>query len=207
MSHLRLILLSCFCATLLLAVDSAYGVARKCTSTPSGIPVVNRDHLLVVAGKIIGDLDPRRGGVRSGHIALDDQIRVPREDVLRVDIVCLEVSEGGRTVGRSAVAVVTRTGAVSFMQAYLETLAELQQEYRAATGRYAKSLRELDFFNSRPPLPIELAANDDGWTAQVQLDGVATSCHTESRPNDGPLGPPDLVRCESPSSAHVRTLR
>jgi hypothetical protein len=197
MRHLRLMLLSCFCASLLLLADSAYGDVRKCTSTRSGLPVVNSEPLLVVDGKIIGDLDPQGADVRSGHFVIDDQIAVTPEDILRIDIVCLEVSEGDRTVGRSAVALVTRTGAVSFMQSHLGTLAELQWDYRAATGRYAESLRELDFFTSRPPLPIELAANDDGWTAHVQLEGLATACQARARggEQDRPVGQ-DVVCCE-----------
>jgi hypothetical protein len=191
-------------ALALLPAEPAESAARKCRATPNGLPVANTQPLLVLDGRIVGPLAGGSSAARLDRVAVNDSTSMPVEevldgDVLRIDIVCLEMTEEGRQVGRAVIAVTTRAGAVEFMHAHLRALAELQDEHHARTGTYAGSLADLAFFTSRAPLPIRLTAHPDGWEARVELEGVVESCRIEggSRSSGKPDRPLNVVRCES----------
>ena len=154
---------------------------RKCRETPNGIPVNVTEPILVVDGRIVGPLNVRPDGAQS-RVTLDPRIAASPDDVVQVEIVCLEVTEGGAAVARAALAVITRQGAVGFMQSHLESLVQLQDRYHATHGTYAPSLTALAFFTSRAPLPITLTSSPDSWQASVQLNGVNTACRVGAVP-------------------------
>jgi hypothetical protein len=150
----------------------------------------------VVNGQILGTLGIEGRDPRPGDVFIND-VFPTSEDIVSINIICLEVSEGDRMVGRQAVAVVTKPGAVEFMRSHLQALSALQEEHRSLKGAYAESLLELNFFDSRAPLPIELTAHQDEWVATVELEGVNTSCQVHGgAPADLQADrPANLVRC------------
>ena len=174
----------------LVIVSPAHADARKCSRTRNGLPVDVSKPLLVVDGEIVGDLPTEP----AGQIAYTDHRgrTITAEDILRIDIVCLEVGEADRKVGRAAIAMTTKDGAIAFMRSHLESLVAVQEEYRTANGRYAMNLDDLDFFTTRAPLPITLTTDEAGWAATVELSPLTTTCSAGSK---GPSG--GWVRCDS----------
>ena len=170
--------------------------ARKCRTTRNGLPVDASAAVLVLNGQILGTLGIEGRDPRPGDVFVSDVVPTS-DDIVAINIICLEVSEGGRVVGRQAVAVVTRPGAVEFMRSQLQALSAVQEEHRTLKGAYAESLLELGFFDSRAPLPIELTAHHGGWVAKVELEGVTTSCqvHGGSMADLPADQPANLVRC------------
>lgn len=146
----------------------------KCRDTPGGIPIRNTTPLLLVDGKVLGDAPKASNGATGYDSSAIAGIK--REEILAIHVVCLEIMEAGVRVGRSAIAVITRAGAVSFMRSHLEALVNEQEAYRARTGAYARDLTSLAFFVSRAPLPIEMQMREGGWSAKVALAGVPTGC-------------------------------
>ncbi|MGH9386751.1 MAG: hypothetical protein ACRD2N_20975 [Vicinamibacterales bacterium] len=152
----------------------------KCRATPGGVPIRNTTPLFVVDGKVMGDVPkaPRDDSTRIAGIKLDE--------ILSVTVVCLEMMEAGVRVGRNAIAVITKAGAVSFMRSHLQALMHEQEAYRARTGNYARDLTTLGFFATRAPLPIEMHLKEGGWSAKAEL-GVFAACQVvvESAPTGG----------------------
>ena len=198
MNHIRPLPVCLALVVTLIGADLSDASVRKCSTTRNGLPVDASAAVLVVDGQIVGTLGVDGRDRRPGDVLLGEV--VPSSDnVARIDIICLEVREGNRTVGRQAVAVVTKSGAVEFMKSHLQALSELQEEHRVSGGAYADNLLELAFFDSRAPLPIELTSELNGWTAKIELSEVGTSCHVYGgSPADSPTDQaPNLVRCVS----------
>lgn len=166
---------------------SAEGMVLKCETTASGIPVLNTRPLLVVDGVVKGDL-PAPGPDSSAIGA------IKREEILRLDMVCLEITEAGVRVRRGAVAVITRAGAVQFMKSQLQGLVDQQEEFRARTGEYAPNLSSLEFVEIRAPLLINMLGGRGGWSASVTLAGVPTECGVAVRTSTGRAAPAVICR-------------
>ena len=161
---------------------SAEAMVLKCHTTPDGIPIRNTPPLLVVDGVVKGDLPaPGPDSTAIGTIK--------REEILRIDVVCLEVTEAGVKVRRGAVSVITKAGAVQFMKSQLQGLVDQQEEYRARTGEYARNLSSLEFVAIRAPLLIDMQGGPGGWSADVTLAGVPTGCRVAVRASTGRAAP------------------
>jgi hypothetical protein len=161
---------------------SAEAMVLKCRTTPNGIPIRNTPPLLVVNGEVKGDVPaPGPDSTAIGTIK--------REEILRVDVVCLEVTEAGVRVRRGAVAVITRAGAVQFMKSQLQALVDQQEEFRARTGEYARNLSSLEFVAIRAPLLINMQGGGGGWSANVTLAGVPTGCRVAVSASTGRAAP------------------
>lgn len=166
---------------------SAEAMVLKCETTPGGIPVLNTRPLLVVNGEVKGDLPAP--GPDSSAIGT-----IKREEILRVDVVCLEVTEAGVRVRRSAVAVITKAGALQFMKSQLQALVDQQEEYRAKTGGYARNLSSLEFVPIRAPLVINMGGSGGAWSATVSLAGVPIECGVAAYATIGRAAP--VVLCQ-----------
>lgn len=162
----------------LLFGGSAEAMVVKCETTPDGIPVRNTRPLLVVDGVVKGDFPPP--GPDSSAIGT-----IKREDILRIDVVCLEITESGVKVRRGAVAVITRAGAVQFMRSQLLALADQQEKFRARTGEYARNLSSLELVAIRAPLLIDMQGGAWGWSAHASLAGVLSECQVGVRASTG----------------------
>jgi len=171
----------------LLFGGSAEAMVVKCQTTAGSIPVVNTRPLLVVDGQIKGDLPaPGPDSTAIGTIK--------REDILRLDVVCLEFTESGVKTRRAAVSVITKAGAVQFMKSQLQALADEQEEFRARTGEYARNLSSLEFVAIRAPLVITMVGAGGGWSATVSLAGVAIQCGVAVHATTGKAAP--VVLCQ-----------
>ena len=159
-----------FCVLLgVLFVGSAEAMVVKCHSMSDGIPTRNTPPLLVVDGVMKGDVPaPGPDSTTIGAIK--------QEEILRLDVICLEVTEAGVKVRRGAVAVITKAGAVQYMKLELQGLARQQEEFRTRTGEYARNLSSLDLVPTRSPLVIDMGGNRGGWSASATLAGVPTTC-------------------------------
>ena len=174
----------------------AEGAVLKCDATKSGLSVDLSRTSLVVNGQTVGTLGVEGREGRPGDVFLSEV--VPNSaDVVRVDVVCLEIVEGDRRIGHQAVSVITRSGAVDFMTSHLRALSDLQEEHRASHGAYAESLAELGFFQARVPLPIEFTSGPNGWTARATVESVSNACHVYAgAPADvADDQPPNVVEC------------
>jgi hypothetical protein len=148
----------------------------------SGVPIRDTTPLLVVDGQVKGDLPaPGPDSTAIGTIK--------REEILRVDIVCLEITEGGVRVRRGAVAVITKAGAVRFMKSQLQGLVDEQEEYRVRTGEYARNLSSLEYVALRAPLVIAMQGGAGGWSARVSLAGEPRGCSVAVRAVTGKAAP------------------
>jgi hypothetical protein len=174
-----------------LLAGSADAMVRKCRDAPGGIPIRNTTPLLLVNGEEMGDLRPAVDGASS--LDIGSAVPIKREEILRIDVVCLEVVEAGVKTRRAAVAVITRAGAVPFMKSQLQALVHQQEEYRARTGAYAPNLTSLGFFATRAPLPIVMQLKEGGWSAKVELDGVTTGCQVVVEGTESAGGTPPVA--------------
>ena len=166
---------------------SAEAMVLKCQTTPSGIPALNTTPLLVVDGKVMGDVPPP--GPDSTAIGT-----IKREEILRVDVVCLEVTEAGVRVRRGAVSVITKAGAVQYMKSQLQVLVDQQEEYRKRTGEYARNLSSLEYDAIRAPLVINMGGGRGAWSANVTLAGVPIECGVAAYATTGRASP--VVLCQ-----------
>jgi hypothetical protein len=148
---------------------SAEAMPVKCRPMADSIPIRNTTPLLVVDGQVKGDVTAP--GPDSTAIA-----GIKREEILYLSAICLVITEAGVKVKRGAIAVITRAGAVQFMKSQLQGLVDQQEEYRARTGEYARNLSNLEFVATRAPLVIDMQGSRGGWSANVTLAGVPTSC-------------------------------
>jgi hypothetical protein len=203
MNHLRSVLGCLTVVAALIVPNLAEASVRKCAITSNGLWVIVGEPILAVDGQIVGRLGPVAGapggGVpQPGKVYVNDLVPV-QDDMLRVDIVCLEVPEGGKIVGRQTLAVITHSGAVDFMRSHLEALVALQEEHYASNGSFAANLWELDFFTSRAPLPIELSVQEEAWSARIALEGLSTVCLVEGgqQKESSADQPTSVVRCEA----------
>ena len=153
----------------LLFGGSAEAMVVKCQPTADSVPIRNTRPLLVVDGQVKGDLPA--SGPDSSAIG-----GIKREEILRLDVVCLEVTESGVKVRRGAVMVITKAGAVQFMKLQLQGLVDQQEDYRARTGEYARNLSSLEVVPARAPLVIAMQRRGSGWSANESLAGVPTTC-------------------------------
>jgi hypothetical protein len=107
------------------------------------------------------------------------QVMPEADDVVLVEVRCLRVRSTEKESGwalRSAVIVVTRSGAPKVAHAQLAELVEEQRLHLERTGRYAASLTELQFPETRGNLGIEMKVDDDGWSASVSLNDPGITC-------------------------------
>ena len=148
---------------------SAEAMVVKCRPMANGVPIRNTTPLLVVDGQVKGDLPAP--GPDSSAIGT-----IKRDEILRVDVICLEIIEAGVKVRRAAISVITKAGAVQFMKSQLQALVDQQEEYRARTGEYAPNLSSLEYVETRAPLVISMHGNGGGWSASVSLAGVPHGC-------------------------------
>lgn len=154
-------------AALMLASDAGLG-ARKCRT--HDLP----GHITVVDGQIVRDY---RG---DGPDAEESSRVLPEsEDIMSIEVRCLRVRSPEKESGwalRSAIIVLTKSGARKVAHAQLEELVEEQRLYLDRTGRYAASLTELRFTETRASLGIEMTLNDDGWSARVSFTDPRLAC-------------------------------
>ena len=171
----------------LLSGGSANAMVVKCQPTADGIPIRQTTPLLVVDGEVKGDLPaPGPDSTAIGTIK--------REEILWLNVVCLEIIEAGVKVRRAAVAVITKAGARQFMKLQLQGLVDQQEEYRARTGEYARNLSSLDYVAIRAPLVIDMQGGAWGWSANVSLPGAPWGCGVSVRAVTGKAAP--VTFCE-----------
>ena len=179
MNHRRSAALGSLLLGLVLS-GSAEAMVLKCE--PDGTTIRNTRPLLLVDGQVKGDLPaPGPDSTAIGTIKADE--------ILRVDMLCLEITEAGASVMRDAVSVITKAGALQFMKSQLQGLVDQQEEYRKRTGEYARNLSSLDYVETRAPLVIDMSGGGGGWAASVSLAGVLQRCGVSVRSVTGKSAP------------------
>jgi hypothetical protein len=153
-----------------------------------------RGYLTIVDDVVVRDY--RGTGRDSAEAVLPD-----RDDLLSVEIRCLTLrgpEPGDPPTLRTAVVVLTKSGAPAVFEAQLAALVEEQRLHREHTGRYAATLTELNFFAGRTIIPIELTVDGDGWSAAVRMNGVPTTCRVAVGPaaTSAPELRAGIPRCE-----------
>lgn len=164
---------------LLLPPSSAEGTALLVPSHTDGEMLKCRTYDLpgyvtVVDGEIIRDY---RGTGRD--TAAGTEVLPQADDLISVEVRCLRVRSTEKESGwalRSAIVVVTKSGAPKVAHAQLTELVEEQRLHFGRTGRYAASLAELKFTDTRAALGIELKLHDDGWSASVSFKDPELGC-------------------------------
>ncbi|HUF50763.1 MAG TPA: hypothetical protein VMN60_08020 [Longimicrobiales bacterium] len=161
---------------------------------PGGVPDAFKCQKHTVPGHIVVVDDVVVRDYRGDGPApiLEDSGMPDRDDILSIEVRCLAVrpaEPGAAPVMRSAVIILTKSGAPRVMEAQLTELVEEQRLHRERTGRYAATLAELKFFDSRTELPIQLSVNDDGWSAAVRLASVPTACQVAVGAADSAVRP------------------
>lgn len=152
----------------LLLPPSAAGVVLKCRT--HDLP----GHITVVDGEIVRDY-------RGTGPDTEEATRVMPEsdDIMSVEVRCLRVRSAEVESGwalRSAIVVLTKSGAQKVALSQLAELVEEQRLHFERTGRYAASLTELKFTDTRASLGIELKVNEDGWWAAVSFKDPGFGC-------------------------------
>ena len=130
-------------------------------------------YITVVDGKVVRDY--RGAGGDTAAVGTLPE----REDILSLEVRCLRVRSTERASGwarRSAIIMVSKSGALKVAQDQLTELAEVQLLHAERTGGYATSLTELKFTDTRASLGIELKVSDDGWSASVSFKDPSFAC-------------------------------
>ena len=155
-------------------------------------------HVTVVDDVVVQD--SRSTGKPPGQIA-----DLRQEDVIWVEVRCLRVRSDETADGwalRSAVVILTKRGAPKVMERQLAELVAEQRTYRARTGRYATSLAELAFLDSRTDIGIKLTVNGDSWSASTAVKGGDSSCRVADGADAGqPTGVPLCIPIGQPGQA------
>jgi hypothetical protein len=158
-------------------------------------------YVMMVDGEIVYDY---RG---AGQDAENARKAMPADDdVMSLHVRCLRVRSTENASGwelRSAIIVVSMSGAPKVARAQLTELVEEQRLHHERTGRYA-SLVELGFTETRGDLSIDLKTNDDGWSASISFRNPAIRCRVavgaavaadpELRPGVPVCGSADVAR-------------
>lgn len=131
-------------------------------------------HITVVDGEIVRDF---RG---SGRDTATAGKGLPEaSEIIWVEVRCLRVRSTETENGwarRSAIIVLSRSGAPKVAHAQLIELVEEQRLHFERTGTYAASLMDLEFTDTRVNLKVEMKVNADGWSASVSLKDLKLRC-------------------------------
>lgn len=132
-------------------------------------------HVTVVDGEI----------VRDDRVTRRDTVLVAKglpetNEIIWVEVACLRVRSTETKSGwalRSAIIVLSKSGAPKVAHAYLVELVEEQRLHHERTGRYAPSLTDLKIFDTRGSLGVDMKVNADGWSASVFFKDLKLRCH------------------------------
>lgn len=156
--------------SLLAGPVEAEAAVRKCTENNlTDAPFITGKLMVMINGEMVGEMYP--GAVNIAYID-GDVVRSAPEDILHIQITCLEhVGDTGPVVTQ-VVSIVTRRGAERLARQYLRELLALQAAYRRDNGRFANDAGELRFFIRRAPLPLAIDVTDTGWRASIGQPGI-----------------------------------
>jgi hypothetical protein len=142
---------------------------RKCTG-----PGIMPGHVVSLDDVIILDSEDATGDPDSSA-----SVMPPQEDVLRIDVRCLSIRSPEGVEGwvkRSAVVILTRSGAREVAERQLADLVEEQRLNRERTGAFAETLSELAFTDRRIALGIKMTMSGEGWQASVAVPDPGFEC-------------------------------
>jgi hypothetical protein len=140
---------------------------RKCRSPD--LP----GYVTVVDGEIVRDFRT------TGRDTAAAKILPEASDILAIEVRCLRVKSTELESGwalRSAIIVLTKSGAPKVARAQLTELVEEQRLHLERTGRYAPSVYDLKFIDTRDDLGIDMQVNADGWSASVSFKELQLKC-------------------------------